>query len=145
MKLMRASSHDAECCWCCYSALESFLKVSTALKAILYPRGYTLDLSSLAVWVNSRKFFRADTGAIGVGPPDLKAGDIICAFLGGKPLFVLRRVKQQDIGAVENDTNTNLHAEEVFQVVGDGYIPNLMHGEAFRLKSMEFLRYFKLI
>jgi hypothetical protein len=124
---------------------ESFLKVSTPLKVILYPRGYTPDRSSLDVWAKSRKLFRTDTGAVGVEPPDLKPGDIISALLGGKPLFVSRRVKQQDIGLVEDDTNTSLHAEEVLQVVRDAYMLNLMHGEAFQLKSMEFLRYFKLI
>ena len=60
--------------------------------------------------------FMAERGIIGVGHPDMEAGDSICIFKGGNMPFVLRQV-QRDEGFV------------AYQYIGQAYIYKMMDGE----------------
>ena len=126
---------------------QNFIESSTALTGVLFPQAIpnTRDLSSLCIWCNGRRFFRTTSGSIGLGPADLQPGDMICSILGANPLFVLRRSTQQSSDMENSEQNLYSDGEESFQVIGDAYMPGFMNGEAFQIKRMEFMRYFKLV
>lgn len=93
----------------------------------------------------NRKFFAMAGGRYGIGPCDMQKGDLVCVFLGGGPLFVLRKAANQNRNTHESNAHSQLCPEDEFEFVGDAYAPDLMRGEVFRLKSLEFMRYFKLV
>ena len=115
--------------------------------AMLFPwmKRLNFDMSNFVLWCNSRKFFGTDCGRFGIGPHDLRQGDILCAMFGGVSLFALRPVERS---AVKEEHNIRLHLDllpgELFEVVGDAYVPDLMHGEGFRGRSCEDMMHFRL-
>ena len=44
---------------------------------------------------HGRRVFGTKNGHIGLGPPDLQTGDLICSFIGAEVLFVLRENDRQ--------------------------------------------------
>jgi hypothetical protein len=66
-----------------------------------------------------RAFFSTDGGRVGLGPPDMKKGDVICVFYSGGPVYIIRF----EDGKEEGKDAT---------LVGDAYVHGLMkNGEAF--------------
>lgn len=120
---------------------------SDTLHTMLFPwfTRVNFDMSNFVLWCNSRKFFGTDCGRFGISHPDMKQGDVLCAMFGGASLFVLRPVKRS---AVEQGQSSKLYLDllpvELFEVVGDAYVPDLMHGEGFRGRSCEDLMHFRL-
>jgi hypothetical protein len=115
--------------------------------AILFPAHSLLDPgnSSFVLWCHRRKFFRTKAGGFGIGPADLKEDDIVCSLLGATPLIILRPAQHK------TETNQNIKSsllaqlEEKNEVIGDAYMPNFMHGEAFEESRSNSLRVFKLV
>ena len=103
------------------------------------------DAGGLFLRCRNRKFFAMAGGRYGIGLSDMQKGDLVCVFLGGGPLFVLRKAANQNRSTHESNAHSQLRQEDEFQFVGDTYVPELMRGEVFRLKSLEFMRYFKLL
>ena len=120
---------------------------SDTLHTMLFPwfTRVNFDMSNFVLWCNSRKFFGTDCGRFGISHPDMKQGDVLCAMFGGASLFVLRPVKRS---AVEQGQSSKLYLDllpvELFEVVGDAYVPDLMHGEGFRGRSCEDMMHFRL-
>lgn len=75
--------------------------------------GYVSMLTFMSALVSykDRKFFRTVHGRVGLGPPDVLSGDMICVFESAFPVFVLRY--RPDSGGVA-------------RVVGDAYVHGLM-------------------
>jgi hypothetical protein len=117
------------------------------LHAMLFPwmKRLNFDMSNFVLWCNSRKFFGTDCGRFGIGHPDIKQGDVLCAMFGGVSLFILRPVERS---AVKQGQTSRLHLDllptELFEVIGDAYVPDLMHGEGFRERSCEDMMHFRL-
>ena len=126
---------------------DQYTRALTALSAVLFPAHSLLDPSggSFVLWCNSRKFFRTKAGKFGLGPPDLEKDDVVCALFGGYPLFVLRPVKFEALAEQRSRPPSQTIPEEDFEVVGDAYMPDLMHGEAFQGRSCESMRNFRLV
>jgi hypothetical protein len=61
-----------------------------------------------------RPLFYTTSGRLGLGPPELKAGDHICILFGGNSLYVLRPIP----------------SSENFYFIGECYVHGLMRGEA---------------
>jgi hypothetical protein len=59
-----------------------------------------------------RKPFRSKTGYVGLGPPDIQKGDVVCVFLGSDLPHVLRKL---DRGG--------------YRLVGEAYVHGIMDGE----------------
>lgn len=82
--------------------------------------------------------FATQNGRIGLGPPGLKVGDRICAFVGAETLFAVR---ETDPGSGPADIERRSRLVEppapaqadqkTFRLVGDAYVHGLMFGEAF--------------
>ena len=68
-------------------------------------------LKELCHACEDRIFFSSKGGRIGVGPPGIQPGDLICILHGAKPLYVLRR---------EDDAN------EPLQILGDAFVHGCM-------------------
>lgn len=66
-----------------------------------------------------RRFFSTRGGRVGLGPAQLKAGDTICVFYSGGPLYALRFK----------------HADKVAELIGEAYVHGLMNKEAFTAKG----------
>ncbi|KAL9585388.1 MAG: hypothetical protein Q9203_004263 [Teloschistes exilis] len=62
----------------------------------------------------SRKFMITDGRRIGLGPSDIRAGDVICVFYSAAPLFVLRFGEKVD---------------DKWMLVGDAFVHGLMDME----------------
>jgi hypothetical protein len=105
----------------------------------------TSDAGGLFSRCRNRKIFAMAGGRYGIGPSDMRKGDLVCVFLGGGPLFVLRKAANQNQNTHESNAHSQLCPEDEFELVGDAYVPELMRGEVFQLKSLEFIRYFKLV
>ncbi|KAK3686447.1 hypothetical protein LTR37_019797 [Vermiconidia calcicola] len=76
------------------------------------------EMTKLMKTCDNRRMYRTRRGYIGLGPPDLQAGDEICAFIGVGPLFALRKAENKVSGA------------DCFTLVGDAYMYGMMFGEA---------------
>ena len=92
-------------------------------------------LTALAAACYNRRVFATRHGRIGLGPPDVKTGDQICAIIGAEALFALRSADYNS-WHVEVERRSTLvappaAAEKTFRLVGDAYVHGLMFGEAF--------------
>ncbi|KAG5752418.1 hypothetical protein H9Q70_004967 [Fusarium xylarioides] len=67
----------------------------------------------------NRRFFRTESGYMGLGPPDIQPGDAICLLLGGSVAYALRK-----------------SAHETWTYVGECYVHGIMDGEA-AVKAVE--------
>jgi hypothetical protein len=80
----------------------------------------TLSLHGL---VPNHAFFITKGGYMGIGPSDLRQGDNVCVFGGGRVPFVIR---SQDSPPLEG-----LNAESrKYHLIGDAYVHGIMRGEA---------------
>lgn len=61
-----------------------------------------------------RTFFSTVDGHLGLGPPHMEPGDIVCVLYGSRPLHVLRFMKTQSSGA------------DYATYIGDAYVDGLM-------------------
>jgi len=78
---------------------------------------------SLHGFVPNHTFFITKKGYIGVGPCDMRDGDRVCIFGGGRVPFVVRSV---DVPTSEtSDSMSDRH-----YLIGDAYVHGIMRGEA---------------
>ncbi|KAK2736938.1 heterokaryon incompatibility protein [Colletotrichum kahawae] len=87
-----------------------------------------------------RQFFISAGGFIGLGPPDIKVGDKICVFAGGKMPFIVRGMEDETQGGDTPETGTHV------RLLGDAYVHGLMYGQGVRRveQGIEQLEVFKL-
>jgi hypothetical protein len=80
-----------------------------------------------------RAFFSTSKGRIGLGPPDIVKGDVVCVFYSGAPLYVIRFRDRSGEG-------------EEAELMGDAYVHGLMRkGQAFNSPDREADETFVLI
>ncbi|KAH8789969.1 hypothetical protein F5882DRAFT_267251, partial [Hyaloscypha sp. PMI_1271] len=68
-----------------------------------------------------RRFFTTEKGYMGLGPPTLQPGDVICVIFGGITPFALRK-QESDFSS----SSQNIR----YRLVGECYLHGIMHGEA---------------
>jgi len=83
-----------------------YLSEAEVLSADMY-------FSSAKSACRGRAFFSTSGGRIGLGPPDVKKGDIVCVFYPGDPLFIIRF---KEMGAEGDDA----------ELIGEAYVHGLM-------------------
>lgn len=69
-----------------------------------------------------RRVFITDLGYIGLGPPEICSGDIICIIHWASTLFLVR---------------PGTLSEGIFALVGESYIHGLMDGEGLKLGQLQ--------
>jgi hypothetical protein len=62
---------------------------------------------------HGRAFFSTSGGRIGLGPPDVKKGDVVCVFYSGRPLYIIRLKDRKEEG-------------EDAELIGESYVDGLM-------------------
>ncbi|KAF3808548.1 Heterokaryon incompatibility protein 6 [Colletotrichum gloeosporioides] len=87
-----------------------------------------------------RQFFISTEGFIGLGPPDIKVGDKICVFAGGKMPFIVRDMDDETQGGGRPEAGTHL------RLLGDAYVHGLMYGQGVKRveQGVEELKVFNL-
>ena len=68
--------------------------------------------------MSGRKFFITKAGRMGLGPAEMRPGDVVCVLFGSPTPFLLRRTT----------------VVEEFKFVGECYVNGLMNGEAFEVR-----------
>ena len=94
---------------------------------------------------DGRVVFATLDGRVGLGPPSLQEGDVICAFVGAEALFALRAYDRH--GNTARRYSSSLDSIDC-KLIGDAYIHGLMNGEAFEVQHKESKhanRYFNLV
>ena len=114
---------------------------SRALDALLFPGKVKFDMSDFVLWCNGRKFFRTDSGRYGLGHPDMKEGDVVSVLYGGVSLVLLRPHEE----TLFRNLHLDLLRNRTLEVIGDAYVPGLMHGEGFRGRSCEDMMELRLV
>lgn len=120
---------------------QRYQQVEEVLKYILYPPGTLLEASPRTILrCNGCKFFRTKASRLGIGPADLKEGDLLCAMYGARTVWALRPLKDS------SDGNYTLNAEEhKFELLGSAYTPSLLKSQAWVGTSCEAMRKFKIV
>ena len=77
-----------------------------------------------------RSIFMTRKGMLGIGPRNVRNGDLVCVLLGGDVPFILREVDR---------------GERLNVLVGDAYVQGLMYGEAVNDRSLGSKRWFGLV
>ena len=67
--------------------------------------------------MEARVIFTTKRGLIGIGPPYMQSGDLICIIIGAQTPFLVRKIKSATEQA------------PMYEVVGDCYVHGLMNGE----------------
>ena len=70
--------------------------------------------------IQDHRFVITEKGRLGLAPMDTKRGDQVAIFGGGSPVYIIRG-------------SSGIH-----QLIGDGYVHGLMHGEALMEKENRF-------
>jgi hypothetical protein len=66
-----------------------------------------------------RAFFSTSGGRIGLGPPDVMKGNVVCIFYSGGPVYIIRFKDRKEEG-------------EEAELIGEAYVHGLMRqGQAF--------------
>lgn len=78
------------------------------------PLGHHLVLRQLRNWLPGRAFFTTADGHVGLCPEGAKCGDEVCVVLGSTVPLLFRPLPIQD---------------DLYQLVGECYVYQLMHGE----------------
>lgn len=102
---------------------------------------------SLMTTCDGRRMFTTKNGRIGLGPPELQGGDIICTFMGAEPLFALRATDMSFLSsAIERRTKlVPPPCSSRFKLLGDAYMYGLMYGEAFTAPERKAKQDFVLV
>ena len=74
-----------------------------------------------------RVIFSTNTGLIGIGPPYIQSGDLLCIIIGAHSPFLVRKCRSP---AAEK-------AAPVYELVGDCYVHGLMNGEGLGMGKEE--------
>ena len=70
--------------------------------------------------MRGRRLFKTQSGYFGIGPGDVKAGDVVSVLYGGRTPFILRR-------------RDRVHSEPLFcELIGDSYVYGMMDGRLVR-------------
>jgi len=108
-KLMQVPAKERK-----FAAMDIQMAKATAYAESVEQKTYNIHLAAL----KERKPFLGEKGFVGVGPPSMQAGDLVCVIYGGSYPFVLRRVAG---------------AEPMFQLIGQAYCDGIMDGEALQM------------
>lgn len=91
----------------------------------------TLNLNTI-----EQCFFITETGYMGTGPPTLVPGDEVLVLCGGRVPFLLRRLEGTSLNRDGADTVVFHEGMVYHEVLGDGYVNGIMHGEVMREDDM---------
>jgi len=73
----------------------------------------------------SKSLFITRKGTVGLGPQTVRVGDVVFLLLGGRVPYVLRHTKK-----ASETPERNIGPEyTVYELIGECYVPDLMHGE----------------
>ncbi|PLN80568.1 hypothetical protein BDW42DRAFT_170737 [Aspergillus taichungensis] len=81
-------------------------------------------LTSLRQALSGRSFFASEAGYVGIGPGDLREGDLVVVLLGVRTPFILREA--------------GLGSDRYFEILGDAYVEGLMYGEVLEKPGVEY-------
>ncbi|KAF2806258.1 uncharacterized protein BDZ99DRAFT_422669 [Mytilinidion resinicola] len=87
-------------------------------------------MPSLQIACLGRAFFSTSSGSVGIGPGDLKVGDMICIFDGGVTPFIIR--------PKSDDPN-------LYEFFGEAYVDGIMYGEALETEEAKNVTTFTLV
>ena len=132
-----ANKLDDECQTPCIEDIsEDYLNMKRYLISLREEKNFDGDKEKKAALVyyfsamrsacQGRRFFSTRGGRVGLGPPQLQAGDTVCVFHSAGPLFTLRFVEGDDVA----------------ELIGDTYVHGLMNHEAFTTSTREEDRMF---
>ena len=76
-----------------------------------------------------RQYFSLSTGHLGLGPLDVRNGDLVCVIVDGDVPFVIRKAGANGSGRFQQQSETQ------YQLVGECYIHGIMDGEFWQGKS----------
>ena len=85
--------------------------------------------------VNKRPFVTRK-GYLGIGPYDVKVGDVVYILKGSNVPMVLRN--KSELTARLEPQEGNVHQIEVFSLIGDSYVHGIMDGEYFEANKDSF-------
>lgn len=78
----------------------------------------------------NRRLFVTESGYIGLGPDDLKEGDLVYLFYGGQTPYIVRRYPDSVVDP--NATIGDVLYGGQFKFIGESYVQGIMMGEALR-------------
>lgn len=73
-----------------------------------------------------REIFSTKSGLIGIGPPYIQPGDLLCIIIGAQSPFLVRRCM-----------SPTAESAPVYELVGDCYVHGLMNGEGLGMGKEE--------
>ena len=82
-----------------------------------------------------RSMFLTTRGTVGIGPRAMRRGDIVYLIMGGNVPYILRPVvtaekaSTNDKDVKESSRDETLERKQIFELVGECYVPDLMYGE----------------
>jgi hypothetical protein len=89
------------------------LRKRDGIRPIIDGRSAALYCGEIVAKAFKRRPFVTTKGYLGLGPDDIKAGDVIAPVMGSQVPFVLREV-----------------VDGKYQIVGEAYVDGIMDGEA---------------
>jgi hypothetical protein len=102
------------------------LMKSDGIRPIIDVRSAALYCGEIVVKAYKRRPFVTAKGHLGLGPDDIKAGDLIALVIGSQVPFVLREI-----------------ADGKYKLIGEAYVDGIMDGEA--VAGRENARFIELI
>lgn len=121
-----------------------YMRMEEILEDVLYPPKALKPAAGNIMRCNGRKFFRTEAGRFGIGPPDLKKDDILCAMYGARTLWALRPCEASEKARNQVESSQRDDQQQTFELVGCAYTPSLLSGQAWVGTSCESMRRFKL-
>ncbi|KAL8836532.1 MAG: hypothetical protein Q9170_002887 [Blastenia crenularia] len=86
-------------------------------------------LNAMNLVCGGRSFFATTGGRFGIGPAEIREGDLVCVLRSGRVPFVFRAVLEQD---------------GLYELVGEAYVHDVMKGEIFE-REEQIVKYFTLV
>ncbi len=80
--------------------------------------GYSIFDSLYQKVAQGRRFFTTLSGYMGIGPPHMRSGDLVCVFLGGRRPWVIRQDGPE------------------YSLVGECYVHGIMNGEFMETENL---------
>jgi hypothetical protein len=80
-------------------------------------------IAAMLAFFLGRRYFSISTGHLGLGPLDVRNGDLVCTIIDGDVPFVIRQTAPGDFGWSRERSKTH------YKLVGECYIHGIMDGE----------------
>lgn len=84
-------------------------------------------IAALLAHLPGRRYFSTSTGQLGLGPLDVRTGDLVCTIIDGDVPFVIRQIVAEGlVGYFRKRTQ--------YELVGECYVHGIMDGELWQSK-----------